>query len=281
MKKLKAVGVSTAVVALVGAGVLWFASRATEQDIAAFSKRVVNLAATSPSPAIDRAGWSQLPAPIQRYFGFVFPEDAPANSVVALEAEGEFRRPLTESFSPTTAEQTIAIGEPALMFSATTSVLPGIWARAYDYFAQGEMEMKAKILSLVTVVDESETPTLNQISLRRWLLESALYPQALLPGGPVTWEAIDNSSARAVIEQGGLRATMVAHIDEAGRMTHMSAEQDGDLLTPYHGSGEHVSRSDYQRVGNQMIPMDFTISRAADGKIYPFWEGSITSITFR
>ena len=28
---------------------------------------------------------------------------------------------------------------------------------------------------------------------------------------------------------------------EVGEITHMVAEEDGDLSTPYHGSGEHVT----------------------------------------
>ena len=140
--------------------------------------------------------------------------------------------------------------------------------------------MKARIMSTLTVVDERETPELNRISLRRWLLESALYPQALLPGGPVTWTAIDSTSARATVAANGLTASMVAHFDTQGRMTAMTAEEDGDLTTPYHGSGEDVARGDYRAVDNMMIPHEFTISRAAGGEVYPFWKGSITAVDF-
>lgn len=275
--------IAAAVVLLVVAGLAgWvaLASNRTEHDIGAFQDRVAELGAAARSPSHDASAVADLPEPVQRYFAFVFRGPVPAHSVVRLEAEGAFRRPLTETFSTTTAEQVIAIGEPALMFSATTPVAPGVWARAYDFFADGEMEMKAKILSAMTVVDEKQTPELNRISLRRWLLESALYPQALLPGGPVTWEPVDETSARAIVEADGLRASMLAHFDAEGRMTHMTAEDDGDLTTPYHGSGEHVTREDYRPVGNQMIPMRFVIFRAAAGEIHPFWDGRITEIVF-
>ncbi len=268
--------------ALVAAGVAAVAigSLRIEADIAAFQVRVADAGAAHPAPAPDAAQFAGLPEPVQRYFRFVFTGQVPSVSAVHLAAEGRFRRPLTDTFNPTSAEQVIAVGLPALMFSATTPILPGIWARAYDFFAQGRMEMKAKVLSTLTVVDERETPSLNRISLRRWLLESALYPQALLPGGPVTWQAIDEHSARATVTADGLSASMIAQFDADGRMTHMMAEQDGDLNTPYHGSGEHVARSDYRSVGHQMIPHAFTISRAADGRLYPFWEGRITQIRF-
>lgn len=264
-----------AVVAAVAYGIY-----STERDIAAFEARVAALAHTRPAPAWDAARLQILPEPVQRYFRFTFPGNPPRYTAVHLSASGQFRRPLTEGFNATTARQVIAAGVPALMFSANTPVLPGIWARAYDFFADGQMEMKAKIMSTFTVVNERQTPTLNEISLRRWLLESALYPVALLPGGPVSWEAIDAQSARAVVTWGGMRASLVAHFGSDGRMTHMQTETDGDLSTPYHGSGEHVARSGYQPVGEQMIPMDFTISRMAGGRLHPFWRGRVDSILF-
>ncbi|MEM9590005.1 MAG: DUF6544 family protein [Pseudomonadota bacterium] len=252
----------------------------TERDIAAFQDQVSAIALERHARQVDPAALATLPVPVQRYVAYTFPDGISSARVVRVAAEGQFRRPQTEGFSFTISEQVIAITEPALMFSATTPIIPGVWARAYDFFADGEMEMKAKILSLMTVVDEAETPELNRISLRRWLLESALYPHALLPGGPVRWEAIDDTSARAVVEADGLAAKMVAHFDAAGRMTHMIAEEDGDLATPYHGSGEHVLRSDYRDVGGVMIPHAFVISRASQGEIFPFFDAVLTDISF-
>lgn len=280
MRSLQMIAFGIGTLAVVLSGWVYVGSSGTERDIANFQTRVAKIGRNAPAPAFDAASLADLPEPVRRYFAFAFRSPVPAHALVRVEAEGDFRRPLTEEFNATTAEQVIAIGRPALVFSATTPVLPGIWARAYDYFAQGEMEMKAKIMSTLTVMDEDATPELNRISLRRWLLESALYPQALLPGGPVAWEAVDKNSARAVARAYGLRATMLAHFDAEGRMTKMTAEDDGDLTTPYHGSGEHVERSDYKLVGNQMIPMRFTISRSAGGKIYPFWDGRIKTISF-
>lgn len=280
MKTLKIAGLAVVVLLAAAAGTVAIQARSTERDIDAFEARVARLGAATPTPAYDAARVALLPEPVQRWLKYTFRGEPGRYTVVRLAAEGEFRRPLTEAFNPTTAEQVIATGVPALMFSATTPVLPGVWARAYDFFADGQMEMKAKILSAITVVDESQTPELNAISLRRWLLESALYPAALLPGGPVTWQPIDDRSARAVVESKGMRATMLAHFDAEGRMTHMAAEDDGDLSTPYHGSGEHVTRSEYRQFGNQMIPTRFTISRASGGKIHPFWKGRVTSIAF-
>lgn len=255
-------------------------SFSTERDIRQFQDRIQGLAQTAPAPMATQADLAALPEPVQRYFAFAFPEGIKAKRLVRLSSEGQFRRPQTEEFSLTTAEQVIATNTPALMFSATTPIIPGVWARAYDFFANGEMEMKAKILSTLTVVDERETPSLNVISLRRWLLEAPLFPQSLLPGGPVTWQAIDDSKSRAIVSAEGLQSSMIVHFAPTGEITHMVAEQDGDLNTPYHGSGEHVTRTEYRKIDGVMIPHAFVISRMAGGKIYPFFDAKLTGIAF-
>lgn len=262
------------------AGWVAVSSTLTEREIAGHVATVRQIADDHLSVQVDPAAMQSLPAPVRRYLVFAVPDLKTRYRVVNLTAEGEFRRPLTEEFAPTTASQTIAVGTPALMFAATTPIVPGLWARAYDFFADGRMEMRAKIASTLTVVDESATEALNRTSLRRWLLESPLYPMALLPGGPVRWESIDDNHARAIVAGFGLEAALVATFRPDGSLASFDAEQDGDLTTPYHGSGEHAARDDYRPLGGMMIPHAFEIARAAGGRTYPFWKGRITSIVF-
>jgi hypothetical protein len=217
---------------------------------------------------------------VAKYFEFVFRQAPRPILYAVMEMEGDFRRPLTESFYYTTASQTISPGRPALMFDARTPVFPGVWARVYDAFIDGRMEMKAKVFSALTVVDDKDVPVLNQVSLRRWLLESPLYPVALLPGGPVRWEPIDEHRAKAIAHAYGLEASMIAEFDADGRLIAFRAEEDGDLSTPWHGSGEYVHRGDYKLIDGMMIPMEFTIARASGGEIFPFWKGRIVSMEF-
>lgn len=253
----------------------------TEGEIAGHAQTVRRIAGEHPFQPVDPAAMQALPAPVKRYLEYAVPDLSIRYQLVNLTAEGDFRRPLTEGFAPTSSAQTIAVRTPALMFAATTPIIPGLWARAYDFFADGRMEMRAKIASALTVVKESASEALNRTSLRRWLLESPLYPVALLPGGPVRWEAMDDTHARAVVSGFGLKASLVATFRQDGSLASFDAEEDGDLTTPYHGSGEHAARNDYRLVSGMMIPHGFEIARAAQGKVYPFWRGKITSIAFQ
>ncbi|MCF8483337.1 MAG: hypothetical protein K9H25_23175, partial [Rhodospirillum sp.] len=191
-----------------------YSDHQTEAAISAFEDQVRERGRTLPSPTPDPMTIATLPAPVQRYLAYALPDPSPKWRWLEAQMVGDFRRPRTEAFEPTSARQVIALGDPALTFSAVTPILPGVWARVYDAFVDGRMEMKAKLLSTVTIVDEKENPALNRISLRRWLLESPLYPMALLPGGPVRWEAIDDHHARAIVTADGLEASLVATFRE-------------------------------------------------------------------
>lgn len=273
----------------VGAAVLAGLAASTEAEIASHRERVIaqarRAAPASAEPSQATAALATLPPPVQRYLRFAFRGAVPARyRHVELSMAGRFRRPRSEVFTPTRAEQTIAVRTPALVFAATTPLhpaLPMLTARAYDAYADGQMAMKAKLLGAIPVLDEAASPVLNQISLRRWLLESPLYPMALWPGGPVHWEALDAHRARAVVTLGGQSASLVATFaEDDGRLLRFDADTDGDLDTPYHGSGEHVARDGYEPVDGMMIPMRFVIARAAAGRLLPFWEGRITQIRF-
>lgn len=254
-------------------------SQKTENDILTYSKQVKKEGLAHHAPAWDVAAMQSLPEPVQKYFNFTFKEPYQRLSYVEMALEGDFRRPLKTSFAPTTAEQVIAVGEPALIFAATTPIANILWARAYDAYIDGTMDMRAKIVSTLTVVNENSA-ALNQTSLQRWLLESPLYPMALLPGGPVTWEAIDKNHAKAIVKFKGIHAELIAAFREDGSLQHFQAINDGDLTTPYHGAGEYVLRENYQLTQGMMIPHKFTIARRANQTLYPFWQGQIKNIQY-
>jgi hypothetical protein len=75
-----------------------------------------------------------------------------------------------------------------------------------------------------------------------------------------------------------MQASLVATFGDDGSLLAFDAEKDGDLTTPYHGSGEHTSRGDYRDVDGIMLPYEFEIARAAKGEIYPFWRGTLKTV---
>jgi hypothetical protein len=278
--------IAVAIAGAAAVGSFLVLAHGARERIAAAESRIIDRARGIAAETTASVSTAALPAPVQRYFAFTFPNGAPRSPAasgvqwVTVAMDGDFRRPRTEGFAPTSARQVIRTAAPDMVFSADTPIFGLLWATASDIYIDGEMEMRAQLLSAMTVMEQRSTPALNRTSLRRRLLESPLYPMALLHGGPVTWEAIDDRRARAVVRAHGEEAALVATFRSNGSLESLDAETDGDLTTPYHGSGEHASRSDYRLVDGVMIPFGFEIARAVGGNTYPFWRGSVTSIAF-
>lgn len=277
---LRRIGIGLGLVVMSLAATIAWSARASGRDIAAHEDRVVELASLAGSVPVDQPAVADLPPPVRRWVAFTFEDPAAVRAThIEIGMEGQFRRPLTEGFNDMAGSTVSATNAAAFVFSGKTTVFPGLWALAYDAYADGEMEMKAKIMSTLTVVDERETPELNQTSLQRWLLLSPTYPSALLPGGLVRWEPVDADHARATVEADGQKASLLFTFGEEGNIEEVNAEVDGDLTTPYHGSGEHIALADYREVGSMTLPHEFVVARAAGGEQFPFFDGVITFYT--
>lgn len=253
----------------------------TEKTILEFEQQVRNIGGETSPNAYTQEDYNALPKPVKKYFNFVFGgESIPTIHSVEYEMQGKFRRPWTDYFEDTVAFQVDAVYSSSFMFSATTPIIAFILARPYDAFIDNMMEMKAKIGYILTVVDETWNESLNEISVRRWLMGTPLFPQSLLPWGRVTWEAIDDTHARAVARSRDIKASALVTFREDWSIESFSAEEDGDLDTPYHGSWEYTLKENYQKVNWIMIPMEYMFARKVGSNIYPFWKGKIIEISY-
>lgn len=251
-------------------------------DIAATVERVLATARAA-EPRVPAAVPDTLPAPVRRYFEFVFQGGPPRPlRAVRMIETGTFRRPGTTDWQPMTVEQYVSPADPAFVFTGTTPILPGVTARAMDAYVDGRMEMKVNVASALTVVEESGG-VLDRTSLMRFVIESPLFPTALLPGEHLRWEPIDDAHARAVVLAAGepigaYRASFAAD----GRLTELWSETDGDRATAdrFHGAGEVGLRDDYRPVDGIMVPHAFTLARRFGDSVQPFWRGTVERIDF-
>ena len=112
MKPYQTVLAVAASVAAVAGITLFALASATESDIRGHRAAVVNAAAIADAqraaqPTAAPLPLPDLPAPVQRYFKFVFPGPAPRPVHVDIEMQGQFRRPKTNSFMPTTDRKSV------------------------------------------------------------------------------------------------------------------------------------------------------------------------------
>lgn len=191
--------------------------------------------ATPAKRPIDvEAETADLPPPVQRYLRSVLGPKATAVTTVTLKHGGSFRLKPGGPLMPMEAVEYFRADRPGYLWHARIRMGPMIWAEVRDFYQQGHGSMLGRLNSTWTIV-KSETPEVAQGALIRWATEAAWFPQVFLDRKLFTWQAIDDRSARLVVQDSGLRATFTCHFGEDGRLTRMTTED-----RPFEKEGQYI-----------------------------------------
>jgi hypothetical protein len=98
--------------------------------------------------------------------------------------------------------------------------------RIRDSYVRGTGRMYITVGGLFPVGD-MQGPEMDQGSMMRYLNEMMWFPPAFL-SDYITWEAIDDHSARVIMEDHGQRISAVITFDDEGRLTNFTGERYRD-----------------------------------------------------
>jgi hypothetical protein len=230
--------------------------------------------AFSPAALVD------LPPPVARYFIFALPEAQPPIRAAKVRWSGEFRSRPDGGWAPFTARQHFTVRQPGFVWDAEIRMLPFAPVRVRDSFVNGAGSMLGRIAALVPVVDEGGTPEMAQSALARWLGEAVWFPTALLPGGPVRWEAVDDNTARALVSDGETQVEAEFHFAPSGAITSMRAmryrDADGAaVLTPFEGR-----YGAYERWAGVKVPASAEVAWELPEGDFAYWRGRVEEIEY-
>jgi len=238
---------------------------------------------TSNKPATyDTSELDALPAPVQRYFRAVLSDGQPMVSRVSVAHTGTFNMSETgERWKPFTSTQHITTRPPGFVWNARIAMMPGLSVHVHDAYAAGEGILRASLFGLITLAAMRGTPAMDQGELMRYLAEAAWYPTALLPRQGVHWTAVDDTSARATLQDGDTRVSLLFRFDEQGLIESVRAEARGRtvagkvIATPWEGRWCHYDTREGMR-----IPIEGEVAWLLPEGRKPYWRGRITEISF-
>jgi len=97
----------------------------------------------------------------------------------------------------------------------------------------------------------------------------------------VQWEAVDDTSARASLQDGETRVSLLFHFDAEALIESVRAEARGRMVageviaTPWEGRWSHYALRDGMR-----IPIEGEVTWLLPEGRKPYWRGRITEISF-
>ena len=225
-----------------------------------------------------------LPAPVKRYFGIVLRDGQPMVAGARVRHTGTFNmgEGAEDNWKPFTSDQVVVAQRPGFDWDGRVAMMPGLPVRVHDAYVAGEGILHASLLGLFTVVDMRGRDEVAEGELMRFFAEAAWYPTALLPSQGVRWEAVDDRSARATLEEGDISLTMLFTFDEEGLIDTVRAEARGRAVggevvpTPWRGRFWN-----YEERGGMRVPLDGEVAWLLPEGEEPYWRGHITEISHK
>ncbi|RFU14741.1 hypothetical protein DZD18_00275 [Rhodobacteraceae bacterium W635] len=222
---------------------------------------------------------ADLPEPARRYFAYAIEPGAPLLPVSVIEMTGEFSLGTKDDprYQPMEAHQILAAPEGFVWAMRTTGGMPvsgsdsGRWTRF-------------RIFGLIPVARLGGDPDHTRSAYGRYVGEAVIWaPAALLPGPGITWDAVDEDTARVTVEHGPLSQAVDVTVDAEGRPVTAVFQRWSDAnpdkehrLQPF-----GATMSDFREVGGYRLPFRVEAGNHYGTEDYfAFFRADVTAIRF-
>ncbi len=194
-----------------------------------------------------------LPAPVQKWLKNAGVLGEKKMLTVRLKQKGMFKTKKGQSWMPFEAEQYYTTEKPGFIWYTTMKPSPFIFIKGKDIYYKGKGNMVIKFMSLIKVADESGYE-INQGEMVRYLNEIMWFPTAAL-SDYISWEPINQNSARATIEYKGLRASAVYYFNDNGDLVNFAAQRYGEFNGEFRKERWETPIKSYQEFNGIRIPV--------------------------
>jgi hypothetical protein len=186
------------------------------------TQEILSAIPNTESKIISDADLKKLPAPVSKWLKHTGMVGKPSIQSAYIQQNALMRmKPEKKDWIPAKAEQYTVMDVPAFIWTVNMSMSPWIKIRGRDKFVEGKGEMLIKLNSLINVAIE-KGPRMDEGSLQRYLGELVWFPSlALSPY--ITWEAIDNYSAKATMNYKGTAGSGTFYFNEEGDFIQFAA----------------------------------------------------------
>lgn len=183
---------------------------------------VLSGAKNIPATIIHESDISELPEPVKRWLNNCGIIGKPRIQSVRVQQIAWMKmKPEQKEWYEAKALQYVTTGKPAFIWTVKMKMSPFIKIKGRDKFVDGKGAMLIRMNSLINIVNQ-KGKKLNEGTLQRYLGELVWYPtMALSP--TITWEAIDETSARAIMSYKGTSGSGIFHFNEQGDFVKFEA----------------------------------------------------------
>jgi len=189
----------------------------------------------------------RLPEPVQKYLRVTNSVGKEKIKTVRLKQQGLFRAKRNQKWKALKAEQYFNVDSVEFYWKGKVSIVT-----ATDRFIDGKGNMIVKLLGFIKLAD-ARGPEVDQGEILRFLAEHVWFPSAFL-NDYITWEAIDENTARATITNRGLSASATFHFNEKGEIIKVTAKRYMESNGKYSLEDWEILILEYKKFNDITIP---------------------------
>jgi hypothetical protein len=231
---------------------------------------------------VDFASFSDLPAPVARYFRHVLTDGQQLIGTASINQSGKLRASTTaKSWSQFTAQQLVVPPAVGFIWNARVAMPLATHVRVIDSYVAGLGGGRVSVLSAIPVACAAAVPELNSGALHRYLAEAPWFPTALLPQSGVLWTPIDDCAALATLSHQSTTVSLEFRFNDSGEVTgiyspgRFGAFDGGYRQVPWEG---HFSN--YQIRAGMRIPLRGEVGWYIDGVLQIVWRGDLLDVHY-
>ncbi|MPW25459.1 hypothetical protein GC105_06630 [Alkalibaculum sp. M08DMB] len=209
----------------------------------------------------------QLPLPVKKWLNLTRCLDQEPISSMFISQVGVLRTKPDGKWMPFEAVQYSGIDRPSFIWKSEIEAIQGVTIYGRDLYMNQEADMLIKLIGIFTIGSGSG-PELVQGSLVRYLAEIVWYPRVAL-SPYITWDVIDDHSAKATIIYGDVSASGIFYFKDNGEPERFVAQRYMENGGEYSLEEWSVYMDQYKEVQGILIPTHGDIYwNLIDGKFH-------------
>ena len=231
-------------------------------------------------PNFTSALAAPLPSPVQRYLHYALREGQPNIRYAILRQEARFKHRVGSPWFTVRATEYISGMEPGFVWDAVLKHNAAWWRTAKLSYVHGKGHGHLKLFGALTL-QEYEGSETDVSMLFRFLSELVWLPTGLLPTKTLRWQAIDDSSARAVIMDGDTKIEATFHMNSIGEIDRIvTAQKFRDHKSGFEQSRFTLECKTYKEVDGVMIPTEVDFVWNLEQGDFKYGQFKIEDVTY-
>lgn len=179
------------------------------------TEEILGAAKASVPKTLTNADIAELPAPVQGWMRSNGIIGKPCITAACIHQKALMKmKPGQHDWYNAEARQYTTMNPPAFIWRVNMKMMPMLSIKGRDSYVEGKGEMLIKMNSLINVANEKGT-RMDEGTLQRFLGEMVWYPSVAL-SPYISWEAIDNTSAKATMSYKGTTGSGLFYFNHNG-----------------------------------------------------------------